>query len=220
MSSTYLLHVIQTIFIQHKGYLIILVCLFVSCQKKTSQTKGVPQQEIIVTKPSKSQLQVLDSLFATQKEYKSSQFDFPVGKSTSNGYYNAQKFGENYHLGEDWNGVGGGDSDLGDPIYSISNGYVHFSQDIGGGWGNVIRIIHSYNNTYYESLYAHCDTIFVKEGQFIKRGDQIGTIGNANGTYLAHLHLEIRDSIFMSIGAGYSSDTTGYIAPTKFIKTH
>lgn len=220
MSSTYLLHVTQTIFIQHKGYLIILACLFVSCQKKTSQTKDVPQQEITVPKPPKSKLQILDSLFATQSEYKSSQFDFPVGKPTSNGYYNAQKFGENYHLGEDWNGVGGGNSDLGDPIYSISNGYVHFSQDLDAGWGNVIRVIHSYNNRYYETLYAHCDTIFVKEGQFIKRGDQIGTIGTANGTYLAHLHLEIRDSIFMGIGGGYSSETKGYIDPTEFIKTH
>jgi hypothetical protein len=41
-------------------------------------------------------------------------FDYPVGKPNGKGYYNAQKFGENTHLGEDWNGVRGGNSDLGD----------------------------------------------------------------------------------------------------------
>ena len=32
-------------------------------------------------------------------------FDFPVGKPDAVGYYNAQEFTENDHLGEDWNGV-------------------------------------------------------------------------------------------------------------------
>jgi len=68
------------------------------------------------------------------------QFDYPVGKPDAKGYYNAQKFGVNLHLGEDWNAVTGGNSDLGDPIFSIANGFVDFAEDVGGGWGNVIRI--------------------------------------------------------------------------------
>ncbi len=87
--------------------------------------------------------------------------------------------------------------------------------------GYVIRIIHKYKEKYYESIYAHCDTILVKEGDLIKKGKligTIGTIGNVNGKYLAHLHLEIRDDIFMDIGFGYVKDTTGYLNPTDFIK--
>lgn len=49
-------------------------------------------------------------------------FDYPVGKPPGNGYYIAQKFQENAHLGEDWNAVTGGNTDLGDPIYAIANG--------------------------------------------------------------------------------------------------
>ncbi|WP_298540999.1 M23 family metallopeptidase [uncultured Aquimarina sp.] len=158
-----------------------------------------------------------DALFSKHPEFISKDFDFPVGKPNGKGYYNAQKFKSNNHLGDDWNGVGGGNSDLGDSIYSIANGYVSFAEDIGGGWGNVIRIIHKYKDKYYESLYAHCKTITIKAGDFVKKGDLIGTIGNADGLYLAHLHLEIRDDIFMGIGGGYSENTKGYLDPTKFI---
>ena len=145
-------------------------------------------------------------------------FDFPVGKPDAVGYYNAQEFTENDHLGEDWNGVRGGNTDLGDPIYSIAHGYVSFAKNIGGGWGNVIRITHYIHpNRKVESLYAHCNEIFVDEGEFVHKGIQIGTIGSNNDMYLAHLHFEIRDNLDLPIGGGYSSSTSGYINPTEFI---
>lgn len=147
-------------------------------------------------------------------------FHFPVGKPDAKGYYNAQAFGKNNHLGDDWNGTGGGNTDLGDPVFSIGNGKIISAKNEGGGWGNVIRIIHQQDQVYYESIYAHLDTIFVKKHEQIKIGTKIGTIGTADGSYLAHLHLEIRDSIHMDLGPGYSSDTRGYLDPTLFINTH
>jgi murein DD-endopeptidase MepM/ murein hydrolase activator NlpD len=146
-------------------------------------------------------------------------FDYPVGKPDATGYYNAQKFTENNHLGDDWNGVGGGNTDLGDPIYSIAHGYVSFAENIGGGWGNVIRIVHTINeNEQVESLYAHCDDVDVNEGDDVEKGQKIGTIGNNNGQYLAHLHLELRSEVGLPIGGGYSSNTSGYLDPTDFIQ--
>ncbi|MEM6629390.1 MAG: M23 family metallopeptidase [Bacteroidota bacterium] len=148
-------------------------------------------------------------------------FDFPVGPPDAKGYYNAQPFGENLHLGDDWNAVTGGNTDLGDPIFSIANGRVSLAQDMGVGWGNVIRIVHYLpNGKSYESLYAHCDSMRVSEGAWVKRGEQIGTIGNANGLYLAHLHLEIRNQLDMDIGGGYAADTRGYVDPTQFINSY
>lgn len=157
------------------------------------------------------------SLLKNNPEYISKGFDFPVGKPNAQGYYNAQKFQENNHLGDDWNGVGGGNSDLGDPIYSVANGYVSEVKDYEGGWGKVVRIVHVYNDKLYESLYAHCDTFLVAEQTFIKKGAKIATIGNCNGHYLAHLHLEIRNDVDLDIGPGYSTNTKGYLDPTDFI---
>ena len=151
-------------------------------------------------------------------------FDFPVGKPDAKKYYNAQTFGKNNHLGDDWNGIGGGNTDYGDPIYAISNGIVVYADNLKGGWGNVVRIYHNYGSKlrplYVESIYAHLEKILISSGSIVKKGEKIGTIGNANGKYLAHLHLEIRDQINMEIGQGYSKKTTGYLDPTQFIKSH
>ncbi len=148
-------------------------------------------------------------------------FDFPVGKPDAKRYYNAQPFGENNHLGDDWNGTGGGNTDLGDPIYAIGDGYVKFAADYGPGWGNIVRIVHFLpNQKTYESFYAHCDTMLVEAGEWVKRGAKIGTIGNANGTYLAHLHFEVRADTSLPVGGGYAVNTEGYLDPTAFIRAH
>lgn len=151
-------------------------------------------------------------------------FDFPVGPPDANGYYNAQKFTRNEHLGDDWNGLGGGNTDLGDPVYSVADGIVVYAEDWEGGWGNVIRVWHNMGTIeepdLVESLYGHLDTIMTNSGDTILRGQQIGTIGDAHGMYYAHLHLEIRDSLNMPIGGGYDGDTIGWRNPTKFIRAH
>lgn len=149
-------------------------------------------------------------------------FDFPVGPPDAKRYYNAQPFGENSHLGDDWNGVGGGNSDLGDPVYSIAHGLVVEAEDHGSGWGNIIRIVHQLDSggQQVESLYAHLDTIIVEVGDFVERGDPIATIGNAEGAYWAHLHLEIRDIVGLPLGGGYSHTAAGYLDPTVFIEEH
>src|SRR5688572_2491235 len=55
-------------------------------------------------------------------------------------WYNAQDFGENRHLGEDWNKITGGDTDCGEAVYSTADGEIVFAADAGPGWGNVIVI--------------------------------------------------------------------------------
>ena len=125
-------------------------------------------------------------------EYEADFFNFPVGKPAG--------------------------TDYGDSIFSIANGLVTFAKDVKGGWGQVIRIKHKFKGEYYESLYAHCSKMEVKVGDWINRGFHIGNIGDYNGKYLAHLHFELRDSMDMPIGGGYSSEENGYLNPTEFIQ--
>ncbi|WP_452597877.1 M23 family metallopeptidase [Pontimicrobium sp. MEBiC01747] len=204
---------------------VIVILVIVSCKMETKQAT----EDTIVLSETTSKITIEDTtkgvinyraLFKSNPNFVANSFDFPVGKPDAKGYYNAQPFGENNHLGDDWNGVGGGNSDLGDPIYSIANGYIAEVKNYEGGWGNVAQIVHYYNNKLYKSLYAHCDSIVVTEGSFVKKGDQIATIGNCNGIYLAHLHLEIRDALTLDIGNGYSNETIGYLDPTLFIKNN
>ena len=165
-----------------------------------------------------------EKIFKSHPEFISQEFDFPVGKPDAKNYYKAREFGQARHLGEDWNGKGGGNTDLGDPVYSISNGYVSFSKHLCCGWGNIVRVVHKFPEhpeyPYVESFYAHLDEIHVKEGDFIKRGEQLGTIGTADGKYSAHLHLELRSFVDMGVGPGYSDDTFGFLAPTDFIEKY
>jgi murein DD-endopeptidase MepM/ murein hydrolase activator NlpD len=150
-------------------------------------------------------------------------FGFPVGPPDAHGYYDAQAFGRNDHLGNDWNGNGGGDTDLGDPVHAIGAGVITVAHDHGGGWGKVVRIVHGCGDgagDQVESLYAHLDAIEVHLGQRVASGERIGTIGTAGGQYLAHLHLELRAHAGLPLGGGYSTDSAGYLDPTAFIERH
>jgi murein DD-endopeptidase MepM/ murein hydrolase activator NlpD len=147
-------------------------------------------------------------------------FDFPVGAPDAEGYYDAQPFGESEHLGSDWNGNGGGDTDLGDPVHSVAGGRVVFAADVGGGWGNVVRIVHRCESGTVESLYAHLDDVGVVAGARVERGETIGRVGDAGGQYVAHLHFELRRTPGLPLGAGYGNDTSGHVDPTAFILAH
>lgn len=128
-------------------------------------------------------------------------FDYPVGKPNGEGYYIFRGFSQNGHLGEDWNGNGGGDTDEGDPVYSIAHGVVVFSEDYKRGWGNVVIIRHAYRESngqiaFVDSLYGHLKVRSVQLGQQVTRGQVVGTIGcGPYRMYAAHLHFEIRKDL-------------------------
>jgi murein DD-endopeptidase MepM/ murein hydrolase activator NlpD len=152
-------------------------------------------------------------------------FDFPVGKPDGQGYYKARGFHSHGHLGEDWDGIRGGDTDLGDPIYSIGDGVVVFARDCHMGWGNVVIIRHAFseNGTVknIDSLYGHLNTILARRGQTISRGEKIGTMGTAHGIYDAHLHFEIRKNLEIGMSrAAFTRDLSNYYDPTQFILGH
>ena len=152
-------------------------------------------------------------------------FDFPVGKPDAENYYKARGFRPNGHLGEDWDGIRGGDTDFKDPIYSIGDGIVVFARDVYLGWGNVVIVRHAYKEggaiKHIDALYGHLYSMNVKRGQKIARGQLIGTMGTAHGQYDAHLHLEIRKNIEIGLSKSkFQKDFSNYYDPTQFIAAH
>lgn len=156
-------------------------------------------------------------------------FDFPVGKPNAEGYYKARglRLREPRHYGEDWNGRAGGDKDLGDPVYAIADGIVTFAHDVRQGWGNVVLTRHAYRDPasgqirFIDTLNGHLNEMMVKDGQMIKRGQQIGTIGNNRGMYPAHLHFEMRHNLAIGMDRnGSPADMTNWADPTDFINKH
>ena len=188
-----------------------------------------------------------DTLFADKPEYITKSFGFPVGVPDGKGYYIGKKFWDRYsnlnHLGEDWSGEGESNSDFGDTIYAIASGYISFSEDLGFTWGGIVGIVHKVENKlsifedesivhdtsiiqrgryrYIESFYAHCNSELVKQGQWVKKGDPIATMGNSGGRFVAHLHFEIRPNANDEIcNGGYAKTPEGFIEPTKFMKAY
>jgi murein DD-endopeptidase MepM/ murein hydrolase activator NlpD len=146
-------------------------------------------------------------------------FDFPTGAPDGEGYYDAQPFGNNDHLGADLNGIGGGDTDKGDAVQAVANGRVVIAEDLGGGWGKVVIVAHRLpDGEHITSLYAHLDELSVELGEDLVRGDSIGTIGDADGVYIPHLHFEIRSDEALGVGGGYSAEQEGWVDPMAFIE--
>jgi murein DD-endopeptidase MepM/ murein hydrolase activator NlpD len=153
-------------------------------------------------------------------------FQLPVGTNgDGKGYYRARGMTPNGHLGEDWDGVGGGDTDLGDPVTATAHGIVLFARDFHLGWGNVIILRHAYLEagqvTYLDSLYGHLNEILVHEGDQVMRGQKIGTIGNNHGMYSAHLHFEMRKNLRIGMArSAFARDYTNYWDPSAFVALH
>ena len=140
-------------------------------------------------------------------------FRFPVGDIVGNGYYITQRFQdkrvfEGNHLGIDISKPGKPNIDLGDTIYSVGDGFVN---DVGGNNKEYISCIYKYNDSYIKIGYFHCLKVLVKSGMFVKYGQPIALIGNSDGVFAAHLHLECMKDTSLNFG-GYG-DPKGFINP-------
>ena len=46
----------------------------------------------------------------------------------------------------------------------------------------------------FVSLYAHMNTVYVRQGENVAKGEQLGTVGNTGRSTGPHLHFEIRQN--------------------------
>jgi murein DD-endopeptidase MepM/ murein hydrolase activator NlpD len=77
----------------------------------------------------------------------------------------------------------------GTPINAPADGVVVFAGR-NGGLGRTVRISHDFGFT---TVYGHLDTISVKAGDLVQRGQQIGLLGNSGRSTGPHLHYEVHE---------------------------
>jgi len=156
-----------------------------------------------------------------------SRFDHPLGSEHGALTYNARPFRVARHLGDDLNGIGGGNSDLGDPVHAIADGCVVYAGSPGPGWGKMLILAHRVPADdpvepprVIQSVYAHLQDILAEPGARVRRGQRIATVGSAEGQYLAHLHFEIREGPYINPGTGYADTPLNRVSPEAFIFQH
>jgi murein DD-endopeptidase MepM/ murein hydrolase activator NlpD len=150
--------------------------------------------------------------------------DPPAGTENGGLVHNTQPFwakndkqGTN-HSGDDLHGIGGNNTNLGDPVFAIGDGLVVFAGTANPALGNVVIIAHkNAEGKPIQSLYGHLDKIDVKTDTLIARGTKIGTIGTADGLYPAHLHLELRAGEVVEAGGGYAKRQGDLLNPADTI---
>ncbi|MFD2255079.1 M23 family metallopeptidase [Luteolibacter algae] len=153
-----------------------------------------------------------------------SRMDTPLGSENGALVYNAQPFWEmnekrgGHHTGDDLNGIGGMNTDLGDPVFAAADGLVIFAGEPSPGWGNIVVLAHrNANGEPIHTMYAHLLDIKTTLGSLVARGSVIGRVGTASGHYPAHLHFEARSSDGVDIGGGYAMHPLSHLDPKPLI---
>lgn len=76
---------------------------------------------------------------------------------------------------------------VGTPVLATAPGQV-LRAEYSGAYGNMVELSHQDG---FVTRYAHLKTIFVKPGQFIRREETLGTLGNTGRSTGPHLHYEV-----------------------------
>ncbi|MEH7504193.1 peptidoglycan DD-metalloendopeptidase family protein [Neobacillus drentensis] len=76
------------------------------------------------------------------------------------------------------------------PIVAAADGEVYVSH-YSSSYGNVVYILHNINGQTYTTVYAHMSRSLVGAGATVKKGQQIGVMGNTGDSRGQHLHFEL-----------------------------
>ena len=107
-------------------------------------------------------------------------------KPISSGYTITSRYGSRWgrsHTGLDVA------APTGTTIYAAASGTVSTVQSLTGSYGNYLIINHGNG---VQTLYGHCNSILVSQGDSVSQGQAIATVGSTGNSTGPHLHLEIR----------------------------
>ncbi len=124
-------------------------------------------------------------------------FIWPVNGKIVKNFVNNSKM---RHLGIDI------ETECNEKVKAAEDGKVIFAGDSIKAYGRLIVIKHSNN---FNTVYGHIDQIFVKDGQLIKKGDVIGTVGFLNNTDKCGIYFGIRKNTVPVDPLVFLSDKSG-----------
>ena len=75
----------------------------------------------------------------------------------------------------------------GDPVLAVAAGVVTFAGRR-RGFGTLVEVTHGNG---YVTRYAHCEETLVHVGEVVRKGDEVGTIGNSGRSTGPHVHFEV-----------------------------
>ena len=79
----------------------------------------------------------------------------------------------------------------GEEVHAAKGGVVVTANTAAHAYGNYVVIDHGNG---YETIYAHCKSLTVKEGQQVAQGETIAFVGSTGNSTGPHLHFEVQKS--------------------------
>lgn len=163
-----------------------------------TKTVRKAQKKIIVVGTKKAQTTSTTSSTSTASDYSSSagtvsastsssasgSFMWPVPYTTNITSTYGVRWGS-MHSGIDISSSG----ISGQAIVASDSGTVTWAGYDSSGYGNYVIIDHGNG---YQTLYGHCSSLYVSQGQSVSKGQTIAAVGSTGDSTGAHLHFEIR----------------------------
>ncbi len=159
-------------------------------QREAIKADAVIDIETVIQEPAitvNNSLPVINTVISSKKEinYEYNSLQMPLKKysiTSKFGYRNNPINGRyEFHKGLDMA------ADKGTGICSVSAGKVILVKN-SPSYGKYIKVDHGGG---LQTLYAHCNSIIKKEGDTVKQGEAIATVGNTGQSTGNHLHFEI-----------------------------
>ncbi|ADU31317.1 murein hydrolase activator EnvC family protein [Evansella cellulosilytica] len=97
----------------------------------------------------------------------------------------------------------------GTDIFAAESGSVIEARYM-GGYGNTIMLSHVINGQTITTLYAHLDSIHVRVGQRVERGEQIAVMGTTGVSTGVHLHFEVHEG-------GWNGQKSNSVDPLNYL---
>lgn len=146
---------------------------------------GAELENVVMANEVTSQETILEQIPQTDDEYIKSNFSFikPVEGVVSSEF--GQRDVENPIVSKNHTGIDIA-ANTGTVIKASMEGTVTISSTI-GEYGHHIKI----TNNDVSTLYAHCNKLYVNEGDIVKQGQEIAEVGSTGKSTGPHLHFEI-----------------------------